>query len=194
MSVSALSMQLVEDGVLLNQVREGNRDAFDDLYQKYWKHVYNAAYKRLSNYDQAKDIAQDVFTQLWVHLNASGTQIENLPGYLYTAVKNNVLRLLEKEKRFISIPNLLLDLESFKDHADADMLYAELERSYRAVLDKMPQQQRTIFQMRYDEELSSDAIANELHISPKTVRNQLGRALVKLKTTLFITLVCWLVS
>ena len=194
MSFSTLNMELVVDSVLLSQVREGNRDAFDDLYQKYWKNVYNAAYKRLNNYDQAKDVAQDVFTQLWIHLNASATQIENLPGYLYTSVRNNVLKSLEKEKKFVSVPDLLLNIESFKDNADADILYSELESAYRAVIAKMPQQQRTIFQMRYDEELSSDAIATELHISPKTVRNQLGKALVKLKTTLFITLVWWLIS
>ncbi len=187
-------MQLVEDSLLLSQVREGDRDAFDELYKKYWKHVYNAAYKRLNNNDSSKDIAQDVFTQLWVYLNSSSTLIENLPGYLYTAVRNNVLKSMEKEKHYVSVPELLLNLESFRDHADADILFQELEVSYRSVIEKMPQQQRTIFKMRYDEELSSDDIANELHISPKTVRNQLGKALVKLKTTLFITLLGCLLS
>jgi RNA polymerase sigma-70 factor (ECF subfamily) len=153
--------------------------------------VYNAAYKRLNNHDNAKDIAQDVFTQLWISLavKESSSPIENLAGYLYTAVRNNVLKSIEKDKKFIAVPDLLLNLESFRDHADAEILYHELERSYKAVIDKMPQQQRVIFKMRYEDELTSDAIANELQISPKTVRNQLGKALIKLKTSLFFALI-----
>jgi RNA polymerase sigma-70 factor (family 1) len=191
MSVTAINMQLAEDGVLLDKVCGGDRSAFDVLYQKYWKHVYNAAYKRLNNHDNAKDIAQDVFTQLWISLavKESSSPIENLAGYLYTAVRNNVLKSIEKDKKFIAVPDLLLNLESFRDHADAEILYHELERSYRAVIDKMPQQQRVIFKMRYEDELTSDAIANELQISPKTVRNQLGKALIKLKTSLFFVLI-----
>lgn len=185
-------MELVDEILLLSRIREGDRRAFDELYRRYWKQVYNAAYKRLQSYDHAKDIAQDVFTQLWVYLNASTGSIDNLPAYLYTAVRNNVLKSIEKEKKFISVPDVLFTLENLRDHADADMLYSELERSYRAVLEKMPQQQRTIFQMRYQDELSSDAIAQELKISPKTVRNQLGKALIKLKTNLFFALVWWL--
>jgi RNA polymerase sigma-70 factor (family 1) len=181
-----MEIQLHEDSILLNRAGEGDRRAFDLLYERYWKHVYNAAYKRLQSHDHAKDIAQDVFTQLWVYLNGSPAVIENLPGYLYNAVRNNVLKVIEKERRFVGIPDLLDNLERTRDHADTSILYAELEVAYQNVLETMPAQQRTIFQMRYVDELSSDAIAGQLDISPKTVRNQLGRALVKIKAALFV--------
>ncbi|GEO06294.1 DNA-directed RNA polymerase sigma-70 factor [Adhaeribacter aerolatus] len=185
-------MRETEDSLLLLQVREGNRQAFDALYRKHWRYVYAAAYKRLQNSDQAKDIAQDVFTQLWVLLavNNSPSLIENLTGYFYIAVRNNVLKWLEKERKYTPIPELLSNLSKIKDNADAEIIYQELQQSYTKVVANMPAQQQQIFKMRYEEDISSANIASQLNITSKTVRNQLGRALTKLKATLiFVSLV-----
>ncbi|MCE6989773.1 RNA polymerase sigma factor [Dyadobacter sp. CY323] len=181
-----------EDSLLMLQIREGNRDAFDALYRKHWKFVYNAAYKRLENYDQAKDIAQDVFIQFWTQQTSrvSAPAIDNLSAYLFVAVRNNVLKWMESEKKFVPIPELLVQLESRRDHADAQVRYNELRAAFETVVERLPQQQQVIFRMRYDFDLSSDEIADKLNVSPKTVRNQLGRALLKLKTALLMSLVC----
>lgn len=181
-----------EDSLLMLQIREGNRDAFDALYRKHWRFVYNAAYKRLENYDQAKDIAQDVFIQFWTQQTSrsSAPVIDNLSAYLYVAVRNNVLKWMESEKKFVPIPDLLVQLESRRDDADALILYNELRLAFETVVEQLPQQQQVIFRMRYDYDLSSDEIADKLNVSPKTVRNQLGRALSKLKTALLMTVVC----
>jgi len=181
-----------EDSLLMLQIREGNRDAFDALYRKHWRFVYNAAYKRLANYDQAKDIAQDVFIQFWTQQTSrsSAPVIDNLSAYLYVAVRNNVLKWMESEKKFVPIPDLLVQLESRRDDADALIRYNELRLAFETVVEQLPQQQQVIFRMRYDYDLSSDEIADKLNVSPKTVRNQLGRALSKLKTALLMTVVC----
>jgi len=180
-----------EDSLLMLQIREGNRDAFDALYRKHWRFVYNAAYKRLANYDQAKDIAQDVFIQFWTQQTSrsSAPVIDNLSAYLYVAVRNNVLKWMESEKKFVPIPDLLVQLESRRDDADALIRYNELRLAFETVVEQLPQQQQVIFRMRYDYDLSSDEIADKLNVSPKTVRNQLGRALSKFKTTLLMIVV-----
>jgi RNA polymerase sigma-70 factor (family 1) len=181
-----------EDSLLLLQIREGNRGAFDALYRKYWKFVYNAAYKRLGHYDQAKDIAQDVFVQFWTQQTSrsSAPVIDNLSAYLYVAVRNQVLKWIESEKKFVSIPDLLVQMESRLDQADVQVRYNELRAAFERVVEQMPQQQQVIFRMRYDADLTSDEIADQLNVSPKTVRNQLGRALSKLKTALLMTVLC----
>ncbi|HWV32785.1 MAG TPA: sigma-70 family RNA polymerase sigma factor, partial [Dyadobacter sp.] len=163
-----------EDNLLMLQIREGNRDAFDALYRKHWKAVYNAAYKRLGSYDQAKDTAQDVFIQFWIQQTSrpSTHPIDNVPAYLYAAVRNHVLKWMEREKKFVPIPELLLHLESRRDHADAQVRYNELRAAFDNLVDRFPQQQQVIFRMRYDYDLSSDEIADKLNVSPKTVRNQ----------------------
>ena len=56
-----------EDSLLLSQMRTGSSTAFDTLYDKYKKEVFNEAYKRLNDIEQAKDITQDIFIALSQH-------------------------------------------------------------------------------------------------------------------------------
>jgi len=173
-----------EDALLLQQLSEGNKSAFNILYDKYWKQVFDAAYKRLNDVDSSQDIAQEVFTQLWIR--GSQTKIENLPAYLYVAARNTMFKFLEKQGRYTSIPELVNQIEDPLDRADADIIFTEFLKAFNALTDAMPTQQRIIFKMRFEDDLSSQQIADKLLISPKTVRNQLGKALATLRTSLLL--------
>ena len=56
------------------------------------------------------------------------------------------------------------------------------------MIDNLPEQQRVIFNLRFVESLSSNEIAERLQLSPKTVRNHIGRALTTLKSELLFSL------
>jgi len=174
----------VEDALLLQQLSEGNKSAFNILYDKYWKQVFDAAYKRINDVDSSQDIAQEVFTQLWIR--GSQTKIENLPAYLYVAARNTVFKFLEKQGRYTSIPEMVNQIEDPLDRADADIIFTEFLKAFNALTDALPTQQRIIFKLRFEEDLSSQQIADRLLISPKTVRNQLGKALATLRTSLLL--------
>jgi len=169
------------DSLLLAQMREGSEDAFDTLYEKYWSSVFDEAYKRTGNRDQAKDIAQEVFTSMWIR--CADYPVENLPAWLYTATKNQVYKLFQAEERFIPISDLLQELKSYGDSADVLILDKELNSAYQALIASLPEQQRIIYKMRYQDDLNPSEIASKLSLTPKTVRNHLGRALRKLRTT-----------
>ncbi len=79
------------DAELLALLSNASKPAFDKLYNKYWKQVYNTAYKRLNDTDKAQDVAQDVFVQLWIR--GTKAPIENLSAYLHTAARNGVFNL-----------------------------------------------------------------------------------------------------
>ncbi|WP_214225953.1 sigma-70 family RNA polymerase sigma factor [Pedobacter sp. B4-66] len=178
-------LNIDEDKMLLQQIRDDCRIAFDTLYQKYWKFVLNTGYKRLNDIGKAEDIAQDVFTQLW--LRRKDLVVNNISAYLFTAIRNSTFTLLAKEKRYIPINDLLLELKADKASADAQMLHKEFMIAYEAMVDALPNQQKTIFKMRYHEELTADEIATQLQLSPKTVRNHLGRAISTLRASLMMT-------
>jgi len=174
----------IGDQELLLQLSEGNKHAFDVLYNKYWKLVFNTAFKRLDNMERAQDIAQDVFVQLWI--SGTTTSIKNLPAYLNVAARNGVFKHLEKEGRYATLPDTAAELEGTLGEADAKILHAEFLEAFHQLIDKLPTQQRIIFKMRFEEDLSSQEIADKLQISPKTVRNQLGKALNTLRTSLML--------
>lgn len=177
-------LNTTDDAELLLLLSEGSKPAFDVLYQKYWKQVYNTAFKRLNDPERAQDIAQDVFVQLWIR--GSKSPINNLPAYLLVAARNGVFKQMEKEAKYASLPDNAGEIESATGRADANMLHDEFLKSFTDLVSTLPPQQQIIFNLRFHEGLSSQQIAEQLQISPKTVRNQLGRALATLRKSLFL--------
>ena len=173
-----------DDAHLLLLLGEGSKPAFDALYNKYWKQVYNTAYKRLNDTERAQDIAQDVFVQLWTR--GSKSPIDNLPAYLLVAARNGVFKYMEKEAKYAALPDGAEELESPLGRADANMLHDEFLKAFNELINTLPPQQQMIFNLRFNEGLSSQQIADQLQISPKTVRNQMGRALATLRKSLFL--------
>lgn len=176
---------------LIQKVCEGSKSAFDVLYSRFWMQVYNAAYKRLENPARAKDVAQDVFMQLWVQLaiKKTTTDIQNFSAFLYILVRNNVFKIWKKEKKYIPISDVLVEFQHQKiNSCDGDILYNELFYAFNIALEKLPEQQQKIFRMYYIDDHSSLEIAEILNISPKTVRNQLGRAAKKLRPIFILML------
>ncbi|WP_304064268.1 RNA polymerase sigma factor [Pedobacter glucosidilyticus] len=172
-----------EDKLLLLQMQENDDNlAFDTLYDKYWEQMYNAAYKRLKDADYAKDITQDIFLQLW--LRRKELSIDNLVSYLHTSVRNNVFKWMEKEQRYTPIPEVLIQLGIAKDQTDAEILRKEFLLKYERLINSLTPSQQEIFRMKYQEDLTTQQIADKLQISRKTVQNQLGKSMAQLRESL----------
>lgn len=170
------------DQELLAMLREGDWSAFDALYDKHWHKVYANAFKKMHDPDLAKDITQEVFIYLWTH--REGNYIDNLEAYLFSAVRNNVFRALKKDKKFLPIDELLLEVRIYCSEADARLLEKEFFEAYNILVEAMPAAQRSIYKMKYHENMSTIEIAERLNISRKTVQNQLTRAVHLLRASL----------
>ncbi len=171
--------QKAEDHLLLQKMKNGSSIAFDAIYEKYWEKLYNAAYKRLNDEDYAKDIIQDIFLQLWHR--REDLQIDNLQTYLYTSVRNNVFKYLEKQQRYTPVTTLLEQLSASSEKTDAFLLRKEFMVSFEALIRTLTPSQQEIFRMRYHEDLCTLEIAEKLNITRKTVQNQLHRSIAQLR-------------
>ena len=178
--MAELQEQTSNDQLLLQQLQSNDAAAFDALYDKYWKLVYSATYKRLKDENYAKDITQDIFLQLWQRRHQ--LTITHLPAYLYTAVRNNVLKWMEKTQRITPVPELLE--QTANEGADAALLRKEFMIKYENLINTLTASQQQIFRMRYQQELSTAEIAEKLNISRKTVQNQLGKSMNNLRELL----------
>lgn len=176
------------DAELLRSLKDGSIEAFNAIYQRYWQTVYNAAFKRLNDGAAAQDITQDFFLQLWNR--RADLHILHLPAYIHTAVRNRVLNLLEVQQRFLPMADLLAEQTANGESADALARRNEWLKSYHALVAALPPGRQEIFRMRYNEGASPEEIARQLNISRKTVQNQLGKALARLRATLG-ALFCW---
>jgi len=175
---------ITEDFLLLEKVKDGSKHAFNLLFEKYWEKAYSDAYKRLKNEEDAKDIVQEIFTKIW--LNRQTLTIENFPAYLHVAIRNNVIKLLSKQKPFHPFFDILENIPQKNSSADSNLLWNEFLESYEALLQKMPPKRQEIFRLRYHENQTTSDISLQLGITRKTVQNQLGKAILSLKVALHI--------
>ena len=55
----------MDDVQALARLKEGDREAFEQLYRKYWRRLYDAAYRRLLSREDSEEVIQDLFVYIW---------------------------------------------------------------------------------------------------------------------------------
>lgn len=172
----------MNDADLLQQLASGNKEAFNELYEKYWEVAYSDAYKRLKDPEQAKDIVQEIFTHIW--LKKDTLHIQNFAGYLYVAIRNQVFKIVAKQKQIHPFFDILESMPVTYLQADGNLLWKEFFSAYEAILNTLPPKRQTIFRLRFQDDLTTTEIAQQLGLSRKTINNQLGKAIEQLRISL----------
>jgi len=170
----------LSDQEILTLIRQGDRVAFSELYNRYWRLLYQTAWNVLRDQESCMEVTQEIFVWIWDH--RSGLQINSLPGYLRAAVKYKVTDILRSNKAreacFVNLDeldaaNLLFD--------DDPLELKELKALIAQMSSKLPARARTIFELSRNEQLTNREIAKKLGISEKTVENQITIAIKKLR-------------
>ncbi|GAA4312553.1 RNA polymerase sigma-70 factor [Mucilaginibacter gynuensis] len=168
---------------LLARLGEDDRGAFSELYNRYWRSMYQSAWNVLRDQEACMEVTQEVFVWLWDH--RKGLKVNSLPSYLKAAVKYKVTDVLRankvREACFVNLDELDIANLSF----DEDPLeIKELKLVIAEMSAKLPPRARMIFELSRNEQLSNREIAQKLGISEKTVENQITIALKKLRLAL----------
>jgi len=172
------------DQQLMTLLKEGDHNAYAQLYDRYFQLLFVYAYKRLRDEAEAKDVVQDFFTVLWVKrdtLNFSSA----ISAYCFTAINNRIIDLFLHRKvadKYIGSISIPTEQEEAKtDHLVRErQLMAYIEKEIQALPSKM----RKIFELSRKSNYSYKEIAGELSISEKTVHRQMSNALIRLRTKL----------
>lgn len=172
------------DVELMGLLKSGNPSALTEIHSRYYAVLYAHAYKRFPYREEVRDILQELFTYLWdnresLHLTTG------IHGYLYTSVRNRLLKLHRHQKIRGQYAE---SLQGFMDQG-ADTTYEQLqEKELMAVIAKeiaaLPPQMQLIFELSRKQELSHNQIAEMLNLSPHTVRTQIRNALRILRKNL----------
>lgn len=164
---------------LLDLIAQHNRDAFDALYDRYWELLFNAAFRRLKDKAQCKDIIQEVFIDLWCRRGQ--VAIDNIKAYLLTAVRFQVYKLVAREKAGPAFFELYETIASSTFGAEGNLMEKEFMEYVKQWIDELPEKKRTMFLLHTQHDKSTKEIAHELSLSQKTVQNQLGATIYRLR-------------
>lgn len=165
---------------------------FEDIYLAYFSKMKHFAREYVVLEQDAENIVQDVFTELWEKREMLSMQI-NLVAYLFTTVKNKCLNHLRhkmivqetankiQEEYSITLRMNLDSLEVFDQNIFSDQ---DIEQIINRALNALSPKCREIFIMSKLEGKKQKQIAAELNISINTVETQIGIAYKKLRTEL----------
>lgn len=190
--MSKINSPHINDALLLKQVQQGNKEAFNCLYEKYRAQAYSNAFRRLLDADHAKDIVQDIFVNIWIKKE---TVIDNFPAYLNVAVRNRVFKVVKKQKMTSAFLDMVQDIpDLYQGEADSNIQYQEFQKAYEALLLTLPPKRQLIFRLRFHNDFTTKAIAFQMGITRKTVQNQLARAIEQLRIVLLPCFILMLIG
>lgn len=182
-SYGNISMEF-EDHHLTALLAKKDEAAFEQIFKTYFKSLHAYAYTILKNETEAEEMVQQVFFKLWEragNLSFSGS----IAAYLYRAVHNESLNYFRHRKvRSVHQMHVAYNMKQEAEQPAKKIMSKELEGKFRAALNDLPEQCRTIFQLSRFEEMKYREIADKLGISIKTVENQMGKALKILRIKL----------
>jgi RNA polymerase sigma-70 factor (ECF subfamily) len=178
--------------VLLQQLSQKDRKAFEIIYSKYWRPLLDAAWKGLHDKQAAEDLVQGVFLSLWQ--KSEYLQIENLEAYLKTAVRYKVLNHVVRTKRTHEFFESFYEIFQEKNTPETTFIAKNLMELVHAYADILPAKRREIIMLYIQSRLSTKEIAETLGLSQKTVQNQLGISLQGLRAKVAPIFICLIVS
>jgi len=162
---------------LLNTFNNGDRKTFELIFETYWDPLFLHALKKAGNAQEAEDLVQDVFLDLW----NKRTQVSidtNLEPYLYTAVKYKFYKAVRNNKIVIqSFDGHEMNMGYQEDEMDFEEMYEKIQ----ITVEKLPAKCREVFKLSRYECLSSKEIAIKLGLSPQTVNNRISMSLSLIK-------------
>ena len=175
-------MKILDEKALLHRLAHGDEAALTAIYHHYWQPLFLSAYQVLKDKKACEDIVQNLFLQLWLkreHLQVHAS----LKSYLLAATRYQVFHYLKNRPETIELPEALA-MRFTLSTSDQSLLQKDLSQRVKEVVASLPQQCRLIYQLSREEHLSHKEISERLHLSPKTVENQITIALRRLRHSL----------
>ncbi|SEW25274.1 RNA polymerase sigma-70 factor, ECF subfamily [Chitinophaga sp. YR573] len=172
------------DEELVALLQKDELNAFKEIYKRYWKKLYAAAYQRLKDNETAQEVVQDFFTAFWI--KRGQLKIDTLlANYLYKAISYQIIDQYRKEE-VRNRHKALFKLNATEiDHSTENTLSTnDLKKVIDYEVSQLPVKCRSVYELSRNQYKTNKEIASYLAISEKTVENHLTKALKQLRLSL----------
>jgi len=167
--------------LVFKKIKDGNIEAFETLFRSFYEPLCRYACQFVENMETAEEIVQDLFYTIWKE--RQNLQIfTSVNGYLYRSVKNRSLQYVEKVRVRDEYQKMYDESAMIETFTPQEALeYKELEEYIQETLRHLPDRRQKIFRMNRMEGKKYNEIAEELHLSVKTVEAEISKALRELR-------------
>jgi RNA polymerase sigma-70 factor (ECF subfamily) len=175
-----------DDHTIIEQLRAGDAEAFEQLYVAYYPRLYPYAIDHARDAEIAAEVVHDVFLALW-RRRAVFTLETTLKSYLYVAVRN---RAVNTRKRALREPRLRDETEytmhvmPASSDVAADVAHADLMTRIWDEVQRLAPARREALTLRWRHGLSPEEIGRVLGVTEAAAKMQVSRALQTLRERL----------
>jgi RNA polymerase sigma-70 factor (ECF subfamily) len=151
----------LEDKELLEKISnpETRNYGFNLLVRKYQQRVYSHVRKMVIDHDDADDVTQEIFIKIHRYIQ-NFREDAQLFTWIYRIATNECLTFLQRKKRRFFLP--IVDLESELAHkidTSPHISGDEIQRKLQKALLKLPDKQRLVFNLKYNDDMTYEQIA-----------------------------------
>lgn len=177
---------------LIQQLRDGNEQAFKTLVDTYQNLVYNTAIGIVQSAEDAEDVSQEVFIKVYRSVRAFKGE-SKISTWLYRITVSTALdhlRSKKSKKRFSFLQRLFGDgnepLHEIPDFYHPGVALDQKENAARLfkAIDRLPENQKVAFTLNKLEDLSYQEVGEIMNVSISAVESLMHRAKQNLKKIL----------
>jgi RNA polymerase sigma-70 factor (ECF subfamily) len=172
-----------EDASLIKEAKEGDVEAFGELYERYSESMFRFVYSQTSNRLDAEDLTADVFLRAWKSLPRYQERGFSFSAYLFRIARNVLIDNRRKRKPVDVVTED--EIMNFPDTISSDpsaLLSTKMQhRELVGILDQLREDYRTVLVLRFLNELSPEETSQVMGRSVGAVRVLQHRALTSLR-------------
>jgi len=181
----------LEEKEFLRELKKGNREAFREFVNAFSEKVYNTALSYLNNFEDAEDLTQEVFIEVYNSISKFRGE-SKLSTWIYRITINKSLDFLKRKKskkRFAFITSIFSKEDTEEEIPDFEHPGVIMENKERAkilfsAMSKLPDSQKTAFMLNKIDGLSYKEISEIMDTSVSSVESLLFRAKENLRKLL----------
>ena len=165
-------------------MQSGSEEAFTTLYRYYSPRLYLNVLGMIRDPALAEELVQELFTRIWQKRDCQGIA-EDFTGYMYRIALNLVHDLFRRIKRDRRLRQRFSFLAGeFYEHIEQQVNQQQLSAILQHAIEKLPKQQKRAYQLVKLEGQTYKKAAEEMGISPLTVKEYLVAANKSIRTNI----------
>ncbi len=170
-----------EEQFIFRRMAEGDEEAFRFFFEKYYDDMCNVVNMYLHDPVMAEEIVQDIFVLFWESRKKIAIQ-SSVKFYLFRMSRNKSLNHIRNQKCRLRIhEKLLKESETSYEMPENVVHTGFLNHEILQAVNSLPEKCREIYIMGKEDNLPYKEIARQMGISVKTVENQMGKAMKRLR-------------
>lgn len=173
--------------LLWERVRDGDRNAFQTLYEMQFKELYSYGLYICNQQEIVEDAIHDVFIDLY-HYKEKLAATVNIKFYLFSCLRRRLFKISNEKKFIITVDNQL-DFEQSADSTESSESFmithdveAQVLKTLKNEFELLTDHQKEIMYLRFVQDLNYEEIADIMNISVTSSRTLIYRTIKILRT------------